>query len=104
MVNGNQAAGRLNNVNAASTQYQRATSTARRRGADPVLDAVGDPGGDQVGGLGPGAVGLLQVVIGLDELQRLVRRGQRAVQRAGVTLIDAGVRRGVDDQGGQGDL
>src|SRR4029453_9869406 len=48
-----------------------------------ALGATGNPGGDQVGGLGPRAVGFLQVVIGLDELQRLVRRGQRVVQGAG---------------------
>src|SRR5580700_5896806 len=35
------------------------------------------PGGDQVGGLSPGAVRFLQVVVGLDELQRFVRRRER---------------------------
>ena len=75
----------------------------RRARSRPQGPLPGHPGRDQVGGLGPGAGRLQQVVIGPEELQPLVGRAERGVHRPGVALVDAGVGGGVHDQRRDGD-
>ena len=64
---------------------------------------VSYPGRDQVGHLGTRAGWLLQVVVGLDEDQLLVRSSQRVIERTGIAFVDAGVSGRVDDQRRQRD-
>ena len=60
------------------------------------LGAALDPGGDEVGDLG--GAGVLEVVLAGDQLEGLVGRGQRVVDRVGVAREDAAVGERLDDE------
>jgi hypothetical protein len=61
------------------------------------------PARNEIGGVGPGPGRLLQIVVGAEPFQLLVRRGEGVMEGTRVVLIDAGVRGRVDNEGGQRD-
>src|SRR3954471_10788 len=83
-----------------SSQAGRSAGLTRQHS----LCVVVDPCVDQISQLQPRCGSVGEVVVALDRVASLVRRGQRVDDQVGVAGEDAGVARCVDHERGGGDL